>query len=122
MKIFDLLVFALICYGASNIMVFGSNFRSWREFWKRISPTFFGKLFTCMICLPFWWGVILSITMSSPSEWLNGDEVRTLFGYDIPNLYLFPFFDGCLASGVVWLIHTFQEALERHHAVYSDED
>ena len=110
----DLLVFILIAYGASNIMVFGSIFAKWRNFWGVDSeePNFFGKLFGCMMCLPFWWGVILSLTMYSPSFAMNGDEVHVLFGMVLPNGILSTFFDGCLASGAVWLLHTTQEYLE----------
>ena len=112
-KVMDLIIFILICYGASNIMVFGSNFNGWREFWEKLSPKIFGKLFSCMICLPFWWGVILSETMYSPSFFMNGDMLLTLFGYEIPSNHLSTFFDGCLASGSIWLIHTIQEFFER---------
>lgn len=110
----DLLVFILIAYGASNIMVFGSIFAKWRNFWGTDAeePNFFGKLFGCMMCLPFWWGVILSLTFYSPSFAMNGDEMHQLFGMVLPNGILSVFFDGCLASGSVWLLHTAQEYLE----------
>lgn len=64
-------------------------------------PSFFGKLFGCMMCLPFWWGVLLSLFMYSPTGQL-----------DIPIEHLNVFFDGCLASGTVWLVHTIQERIE----------
>jgi len=109
----DLLVFLAIAYGASNIMVYSSIFEKWRNFWTKISPNFFGKLFGCMMCLPFWWGVILSITMYSPSYFMNGDQPMTFFGlFVVPSDYLSVFFDGCLASGSVWFLHTIQEKLE----------
>jgi hypothetical protein len=102
----SLFTFILIAYGASNIMVFGSIFKGWRAFWKagQDEAGFFGKLFGCMMCLPFWWGVILSLTFYSPC--LASEST-----IDIP--YINTFFDGCLASGSVWLIHTLQEYFER---------
>ncbi len=106
----------MITYGASNIMAYGSIFEKWRGFVgaDKDEPTsFFGKLFGCMMCLPFWWGVILSLTIYSPSLTMLGDATLTLFNYDIPSEYLAVFFDGCLASGTVWFIHTFQEYLEQ---------
>lgn len=98
-----LLLFILVAYGASNIMVYGSIFANFRAMVGVDSdePSFFGKLFGCMMCLPFWWGVLLSIFMYSPTGALE---------LDIP--YLNIFFDGCLASGSVWLIHTLQEHFE----------
>lgn len=77
------------------------------------TKSFFGKLFGCMMCLPFWWGVILSITFTSPTMVYINDLF--LFNFLlIKNWVLSMFFDGCLASGAVWLIHNFEEALERH--------
>ena len=98
----ELLIFILIAYGASNIMVFSSIFKKWRKIFLKISPNFFGELFNCMICLPFWWGVIISIFFYSPTLILSPD-----------NIILTTFFDACLASGSVWLLHTLQENLEK---------
>lgn len=99
----ELLVVLLIAYGMSNIMVFSSIFQKWRAFWNRVSPNFFGDLFTCMICLPFWVGVLLSLFVFSVSS-----------AYlDINSTILSTFVDACLTSGGVWLIHTLQEKLEK---------
>jgi hypothetical protein len=110
----NLLTFILIAYGASNIMVFSSIFKKWRVFFGTDDeqPSFFGKLFGCMMCLPFWWGVIISLLMYSPSFAMVDDIPVTIFGFDIPTKYLATFFDGCLASGTVWFVHTLQEKLE----------
>jgi hypothetical protein len=110
----NLLTFILIAYGASNIMVFSSIFKKWRTFFgtDNEQPSFLGKLFGCMMCLPFWWGVIISLLMYSPSFAMVGDKALTIFGLEIPSSYLATFFDGCLASGSVWVLHTIQERLE----------
>jgi hypothetical protein len=107
----DLFTFILIAYGASNIMVFSTIFAKFRELVgvNKEEKGFFGKLFGCMMCLPFWWGVILSLTIYSPSFAMNGDEVMM---FDLPKVYLCAFLDGCLASGSVWLLHTLQEHFE----------
>lgn len=99
----ELLVFILIAYGISNIMVFSSIFRKWRAFWNSVSRNFFGELFSCMICLPFWVGVFLSFVCYSVSISYLGIDTKPL-GW---------FLDGCLTSGGVWLIHTLQEKLEK---------
>lgn len=98
----ELVVFLLISYGISNIMVFSTIFERWRNFTNKYSPNFFGELFSCMICLPFWIGVFLSFFVYSPSLGILNLRVLPL------NLLL----DACIASGGVWIIHTFQEYLE----------
>lgn len=110
----QLVTFILIAYGASNIMVFSSIFKKWRLFFgtDKDEPSFFGKLFGCMMCLPFWWGVIISLLMYSPTLTMNGNINIEFYSLELQAKYITPFFDGCLASGSVWLIHTLQEKLE----------
>jgi hypothetical protein len=99
-----LLLFILICYGTSNIMVFSSIFSKWRTFWLKVSPNFLGELFTCMICLPTWCGIILSLLIFSPT--------MTFLG--VSSIFFSALLDGIIASGAVWLIHTIQESLEKN--------
>jgi hypothetical protein len=99
----EVVLFFVLAYGIANIMIFSSIFNKWREFWKKLSPNFFGELFSCMICLPFWIGFLLSIFVFSLSTSYLGVRVNT-FAW---------FLDGCLTSGGVWLIHTLQERLEK---------
>lgn len=98
----QLILFTFICYGWANIMVHSSIFESWREFWVKVNPNFFGKLFTCMMCLPFWIGVLISTFFYS---------ITTEFG--LANGYFAIFLDACLASGLTWFIHTIQEYFEK---------
>jgi hypothetical protein len=84
-------------------MIFSSIFKGWRNFWSRISPNIFGELFSCMICLPFWIGILLSLFTFSISYLYLG----------VTNVYISTFLDGCLTSGGIWLIHTLQEKLEK---------
>lgn len=111
-----LALFLAIAYGISNIVVFSSIFKGWRTFWEGVSPNFWGTLFTCMICFPTWVGFLGSALIWSPTEYYGvvteGLNVFNLF--TIPKGLITVFLDGCLTSGCVWLIHSFQEALERH--------
>lgn len=109
----ELIIFILVAYGATNIMVFGSIFEGFRNFFVRLNPSFLGKLFTCMICLPTWWGFVLSLTMWSPTLSTGLINNLDIFSLTIDKVVLSTFFDGCLTSGVVWLIHTCQEYLEK---------
>lgn len=103
----NVFLFVLFAYGVTNIMVFGSIFQSWREFWTKISPNFFGKLFGCPMCLSTWVGGILSFTL-----WTMGCATPFL-SYGITFLPLMVFMDACFTSGCVWIIHTIQEYFER---------
>lgn len=103
----EVIIFLLVCYGATNIMVFGSIFDRWRTFWLKVSPNWFGKLFTCPMCLSTWWGFIISYIFI-----LCGVQTPlTSIGITIIPLAIF--LDGLLASGGVWLIHTIQEYFEK---------
>lgn len=106
-----LLIFILTCYGVSNIVVHGSIFSGFREFWKEKSPNFFGMLFTCMICFPTWVGFILSFlfqSMGYPNLSPLGSQ-----GMDWLDSYgLSIFLDGCLASGSVFVLHIIEEWFE----------
>jgi hypothetical protein len=105
----ELLVFILLSYGISNIIVFGSIFSGFRNYCDVVSPNFFGKLFSCMMCTPFWVGFILSMTFNL----LDYGFMSPLYGLGVENLFLVIFLDSCLTSGTTWLLHTTQEMFER---------
>jgi|TARA_B110000211_G_C14083845_1_gene555785 hypothetical protein len=104
----EVLLFILVTYGISNIVVFGSIFEGFRDFWNDLSPNFFGKLFSCMVCLPTWVGIFISIG----AHLTKFTQFSPFAHYGLDNAFLAIFLDGCLASGCVWLVHTFQEYLE----------
>jgi hypothetical protein len=118
-----LLIFLLIAYGISNILVFGSIFKGWRNFWSNVNPNFFGTLFTCMICLPTYVGFFGSWLVWSPTEYYGiVNDGLNLGLFTIPKGLISVFLDGCLTSGSVWLIHTFQEGIERHFNVSNNDE
>lgn len=110
-----MIIFILVAYGASNIMVYGSIFEKFRNFVgvNKEEPKFFGKLFGCMMCLPFWWGVILSLAMYSPTATLGIEDITFYDIVTIPKEFLTTFFDGCLASGSVYAFNVIVEKLEK---------
>jgi hypothetical protein len=99
----------LVTYGISNIVIWGSIFKGFREFWEDKNPNFFGKLFTCMICLPTWVGFLLSA--GAHITGLTQFSPFASQGLDIIPLAIF--LDGCLLSGTTWLINTLQEYFEK---------
>lgn len=107
------LLFILISYGFSNIIVYGSIFGGMRDFLNRINPSFLGTLFSCMVCFPTWVGFLLSLTFFSPTLHYGLADLNVFGFFEITKEVSSVFWDGILASGVVWLIHTFQEMMER---------
>jgi hypothetical protein len=77
-----------------------------------------------MICWPYWQGVLGSVIVWSPTLYYGLIvEPVTFFGlFEIPNVLTAAFLDGCLTSACVWLIHSFQEATERHFNVNNHKD
>lgn len=102
-----IVLFELLAYGITNILIFGSIFQSWRDFWNKINPNFLGKLVTCPLCLSTWVGAILSLLFKI----LGCSTPFTEYGIAI--LPLLIFLDACFTSGCVWLIHTIQEWFEK---------
>jgi len=107
------LLFILIAYGFSNIVVYGSIFEGFREFWKKFNPKFFGTLFSCMVCLPTWVGFFMSLTFFSPTLFYGLGDLSVFGWFEVPKEAVSVFWDGVLASGTTWLLHTGQEMMER---------
>jgi hypothetical protein len=104
----ELLLIILVGYSISNIIVFGSIFSGLRETAEIYNPNFFGKLFSCMMCTPWWVGFILSLG----SHIIGYTEFSPFYSNGLENMYISIFLDSCLISGTTWLIHTVQEKLE----------
>jgi hypothetical protein len=71
-----------------------------------------GELFQCMICFPTWIGFILSAANSFFLPYAELTPGMIMLGTLAP-WWVIMILDGFFASGIVWLIHTLQEALER---------
>jgi len=104
----EILLIILVGYGISNIVVFGSLFEGFRNFTDTISPNFFGKLFSCMMCTPWWVGFSLSLG----TQLTGYTQFSPFYSYGLECIYVSIFLDACLISGTTWLIHTIQEHLE----------
>lgn len=108
------LIFILICYGASNNMIYGSIFEGWRVFLTKFGTGGYSlyKLFTCFMCLSTWIGFLLSFIMI-----MMGVGDKTPAGsYGITSIILLTFLNGMVATAGVWLIHQIVEALERSNS------
>lgn len=107
----QLLLWMIIAYGLSNIVVYGSIFNGPRNFINKWGENesaifhetgaFISKMTSCMMCFGFHCGWFLSISIYSPVHELLG--VNTYYSW---------FFDSMFASGSVWMIHSIIEWFE----------
>ena len=117
-ELFTLIVFILTCYGLSNMVIYsngpGDMFVKWRSFTNRIN-TKFGELFSCMMCLPFWVGVLFSLidlfvitgAVFTPYNILLYTQASGFF-----KTLLILSMDGFLSSGSTWIVHNIEEYFE----------
>jgi hypothetical protein len=107
----QLVLWMIMAYGLSNIVVYGSIFNAPRNYIflqsgndKNIMRGFFSFLkgmISCMMCFGFHCGYFLSILVYSP--------VHEILGV---NPWASWFFDGMLSSGAVWAINSIVEWFE----------
>lgn len=112
--------YIITAYGACNVIVFGDGpfyiFSKLREVTYNIHPHF-GKLFSCMMCLPANFGWICSLLnyLFIP---ISFTPFNIIFN-DYPNLWwLILLCDGAFTSGIVYLIYIFNEFLEKKIEYY----
>ena len=109
----ELLIFMIVAYGMSTILVYGSIFNGLRDKihqwgnnkYARFNylGQFISELIKCMLCTGTWVGFFLSLTMFSPT--IN------FFGL---NEYISVFFDGMFSAGSVWAINAIVEWFEEN--------
>ena len=107
------LLWILLSYGMSNILVYGSIFNTPRNTINRLASNeytpfrgfwvFLSDMLKCMMCTPTWVGFFFGIFLYSP--------VHEILGV---NNYVSWFFDGMLASGGTWAINSIIEWFEEN--------
>lgn len=95
-----LIMWALMGYGMSTILVYGSIFDRPRN-WIKANSKFFGELLGCMMCTSTWVGFFMSICLGGLSSAIF--DVNWLIGF---------FFDGMFTCGAVWAINAIVEFFE----------
>lgn len=89
----DVLKFAIVCYGATTIIVYGMIFNKWREkFYKTLREPW-NRFFFCPMCVGFWVGVLCHA--------LGLDAFGNVF------------WAGCAASGICYFFSGFYESMFR---------
>lgn len=109
----QLLLWMVMAYGMTNILVYGSIFNGTRQFikeWGDDKQTPFNGFFnfvsgilSCMMCCSTWVGFFLGFFAYSPVHEMLGVSGWTSW-----------FFDGMLASGAVWAINAIVEWFEEN--------
>jgi hypothetical protein len=109
----QLVLWLIIAYGLSNIVVYGSIFNGPRNLINRLADNeftpfqggwiFLKGMISCMMCFGFHCGWFLSISIYSP--------VHEILGV---HEYASWFFDGMLASGGTWAINSIIEWFEQN--------
>ena len=109
----QLLLWMVMAYGMTNILVYGSIFNGTRQFIKewgddKLTPFngffhFVSGILSCIMCCSAWVGFFLGIFVYSPVHEMLGISGWTSW-----------FFDGMLASGAVWVINAIVEWFEEN--------
>lgn len=109
----QLILWILISYGMTNIVVYGSIFNVPRNFINKVSIdtqfpfhnlfVFISEMIKCMMCASVWIGFLLSVLIFSPTNVI----------FSTP-LWISWFFDGILSSGAVWAINSIIEWFEEN--------
>jgi hypothetical protein len=95
-----LVLWIMMSYGMTSIIVWGSIFETTREYIKSKSK-FFGDLISCTLCTSTWVGFFMSI--------LLGGLIENAFGV---HWSIGVFCDGMFTAGSVWAINAIVEFFE----------
>lgn len=114
--IFILIVYVFTAYGITNMFVYLNGpfgiFEKIRKVSHWIHPQL-GELFSCMACCSTWIGIAFSLI----DMLLITENIFTpgslLFGRHTEYWYLILLFDIGFTSGAVWILHNFEEMMER---------
>ena len=103
-----LISFIMVCYGISNMVIYSNGpfhmFTNFREYITRKSEKL-GELFTCMMCFPFWVGVIVSLIniVFFPTLMLTPFMIVMSYGgLTALKIIAILFFDGCFSFWTTW--------------------
>jgi len=109
----QLILWMIMAYGLTNILVYGSIFSKPRNFiikWAADEYSIFNEfgvflaeMLSCMMCCSVWVGFFYGIFLYSPT-------------HEIINItkWVSWFFDGMLSSGAVWAINSIIEWFEEN--------
>lgn len=97
-----LILWILIAYGMTSILVWGSIFEGLRS-WIIKHSNFFGTLISCTLCTSTWIGFFMSFIL--------GGIVSPIFNV---HWLIGLFFDGMFTAGAVWALNAIIEFFEEN--------
>lgn len=103
--IMQLFVWSAIIYGVTQIVVQSTLFTPLRAYLQTSRFSFLRllyKLITCFLCTSVWVGFIMSLLLYSPTQELWS-----------PNIILGTFFDGMLASCIIWFMYNIEHYISK---------
>ncbi|TNJ45276.1 hypothetical protein KFZ70_06825 [Tamlana fucoidanivorans] len=103
----DILIIIFTVYGISAIITIGKLFEPLRDLAEKHSPNFWKHLTSCMQCLPFWVGILVSLLTETPVK------VTCEGCHPLLSTFFTYLFSGAFFSGTTLLIHTIFIRLKR---------
>lgn len=109
-----LFIYAIICYGIANTIIYANGpfhcFVKMHEIAKKIHSQL-DEMLSCFICSGWWLGFIMS---ALNLYFIPSIAITPMIMIGIPMKYWYVtiFFDGAFVSGSNWLINTIQNYLE----------
>ena len=110
-----IICYIIATYGLTNLLVYGSGpyniLGKLRDYTKEYCSAI-GEMLECMMCTSTNIGWVTSLLNILLFPMIPFTPFNLLIGYK-PYWLLIIIADACFTSGIVWLIHTIQEAFER---------
>ena len=120
----NIICYILCTYGLSNLLVYGSGpfdiLGKFREFCDENIPVL-GNMLECMMCTSAnigWFFSFINVVFIPHVSITPFMEIIN----DTSLWYLIIPMDMFITSGTVWIIHTFQEMMERMHTNYNEDE
>ena len=111
-----LIAYSFFMYGFSNLLVNGMGpydcLDKFRNTCHKHVPMV-GNMLECMMCTSTNLGWVISLINLLLFPYLTFTPFTYMFGNDITYWYLILLFDALYTSGVVWVIHSFQDMCEK---------
>ena len=115
MQIVTILCYILVAYGACNVIAFGEGpffIFSRIRYWANSISEHFGKLFSCMMCLPANFGWIFCLVNWFCFPIISLTPFNIILGGYTSLWWLAALCDGAFTTGVVYLIYIINEYLD----------
>jgi hypothetical protein len=116
MSVLTIFCYIFVAYGACNVIAFGSGpfkiFEKLRDWSSGISEHF-GKVFTCMMCLPANFGWIFSVVNWFLIPTIALTPFNIIMGGCTGLWWLAALCDGAFTTAVVYLLYILDEFIEK---------